>query len=109
MGRFVNLSSDFVESRYDFISSIVLKEHSRDATETGNVNRIWSAIACSFIFRKLKHFGVGIELLQISVLFTRSWLIKRSWEAVESLFRSSETTDIFPWFSAIPELPEDLK
>jgi hypothetical protein len=43
--RFVNLSPDIMEGRYDLISPIVLKERSRDATETDNVNRIWRAVA----------------------------------------------------------------
>jgi hypothetical protein len=40
IARFVNLSCDIVDHRYDLISIILLKEHLHDATETGNVNRI---------------------------------------------------------------------
>jgi hypothetical protein len=40
IARFVNLSCGIVDRRYDFISLILLKERSHDATETDNVNRI---------------------------------------------------------------------
>jgi hypothetical protein len=75
MGRCVNLSSDIVECRHDMISSIVLKEYSRDTTETGNANRISRAFACSCIIRKLKYLSVGI-VLQAFVLFHLYRLIK---------------------------------
>jgi hypothetical protein len=45
IARFVNLSGDTVDHRYDLISFILLKERSHDAMETGYVNRIWRAVA----------------------------------------------------------------
>jgi hypothetical protein len=45
IARFVNLSYDTVDRRYDLISFILLKESSHDATETGNVHRILRAAA----------------------------------------------------------------
>jgi hypothetical protein len=43
--RFVSHSCDIVGGRYHFISFILLKEHSQDATETINVNGIRRAVA----------------------------------------------------------------
>jgi hypothetical protein len=43
--RFVNLSCDIADRRYNLISFILLKERSHDATETGNVNSIRRAVA----------------------------------------------------------------
>jgi hypothetical protein len=40
IARFVNLSCDILDRRYDLISFILLKERSHDATESGNVNRL---------------------------------------------------------------------
>jgi hypothetical protein len=45
IARFVNLSCDIVDRRYDLISFILLKELSHDAAETGIVNRIRRAVA----------------------------------------------------------------
>jgi hypothetical protein len=45
IARFVNLSCDIIDHKYDFISFSLLKECSHDATETGNVNRIRRAVA----------------------------------------------------------------
>jgi hypothetical protein len=40
VAKFVNLSCDIADRRYDLISFTLLKERSHDATETGNVNKI---------------------------------------------------------------------
>ena len=45
----VSLSCGTVHCRYDLMSFIFLNEHSYNASETGNVNRIYKAVAKSYV------------------------------------------------------------
>jgi hypothetical protein len=82
------MSCDTVERRYDLISFILLKERSRDATDTGDVSEIWSAVA------NVLHASNRIDEMSMSGPF--------GWKSIFPLFSLALSRE---WRPCGPDVP----